>query len=77
VVARLRDRGMYLVHSNSARQTASDRRISDVASSGRALTTVLAEDILGQLFVSALLAALDVVSCMLKSMRRMPAYQLG
>jgi hypothetical protein len=68
---------MYLVHSDSARQTASERRISGVAGCRCALATVLAEDILGELFVSALLAALDVVSCMLRSMRRMPAYQLG
>ena len=77
MVASLQDRGMYLVHSNSARQTASDRRISDVSSWGCALAAVLAEDILGELFVSALFAALDVVSCMPKSVRRMPAYQLG
>jgi hypothetical protein len=68
---------VYLVDSNSARQTASERRISDIASRRCALATVFAKDILRELFVSALLAALYVVSCMLMSMRRMPAYQLG
>jgi hypothetical protein len=77
VVASLQDRGIYLVHSDSARQTTSERRIPDVASCRCALAAVLAEDVLGELFVSTLFAALDVVSCMLKSMRRMPAYQLG
>jgi hypothetical protein len=63
-IARLLYRA-YLVDSNSACQTASERRIPDVASCRCALATVLAKDVLCQLFMSALLAALDVVSCML------------
>jgi hypothetical protein len=55
----------YLVDSDSARQTASQRRISDVASCRCALAAVLAKNVLCELLVSALLAALDVVSCML------------
>jgi len=76
MIARLLYRA-YLVHSDSARQTASERRISDVASRRCALAAVFAEDVLRELFMSTLLAALDVVSCRLKLMRRMPAYQLG
>ena len=76
MIARLLYRA-YLVHSDSARQTASERRISGVACCGCTLTTVLAEDVLRELFMSALLATLNVVSCMLRSIWRMPAYQLG
>lgn len=63
-IARLLYRA-YLVDSDSARQTASERRISDVASCRCALAAALAKDVLCELLVSALLAALDVVSCML------------
>lgn len=48
----------YLVHSDSASQTASNGTLLGGASSRSALATVLAEDILCELLILALLAAL-------------------
>lgn len=48
----------YLVHSDSAGQTASNGTLLGVASSRSALAAVLAEDILCELLILALLAAL-------------------
>lgn len=50
-------RKTYLGHSDSAREAASDRRLLRIASCGSALATVLAEDVLRELLVLALLAA--------------------
>ena len=56
----------YLGHPDSAGQTASNgSTLFGVASSRSALAAVLAKDVLCELLMSALLAALDVVSCML------------
>ena len=50
--------GTYLGHSDSARQTASNGTFLVVASRRSALAAVLAEDVLCELLILALLAAL-------------------
>ena len=49
----------YLVHSDSAGQTASNGTLLGVTSSRSALATVFAEDVLCELLILALLAALN------------------